>query len=153
MRRKLAIRKKRKAAGVLPDEAAAEEDLEDDDCNMLPPTAKRSKTEKIPSSFVNPSSSSSSPEDLHQQIQSLHQKALKVWVQQLHHGTEANYKDIFGGENLEAGMAHQRERLSEMQEADRKLRERCAGNEAKRRERQVVGWGGEVFLDDWGGMY
>lgn len=133
LRQKIAIREKRKAAG-LPEEG--------EDPDSLPVSKKvKTSTLKVETS-----------EEFHQEVITLRQKALDVWIKQMDTGTETIYKAAYG-EEWKAANEHQKERLAKTQADSRNKAARIRASEAKRQERQKVSWGGSIHLDDWGTMF
>lgn len=132
-RRRIAIREKRKTVG-LPAEG------EDPDILHV---AKKAKLSPTPVK---------APEDFQQEVLDLREKALDVWIKQMNTGTEAIYKNTYG-DQWKAAAEFQKQMLAKLQEEARRKETQLRISEAKRRERQKVKWGGDVFLDDWGTMY
>ena len=124
-RRKLALKEQRKAAGLPESEEA--------------PATKKLKT---------PSSAPSQ-----QEIEALRDKGLKLLIDQMNHGTENIYRDIYG-DHWEEGMRYEQEKLMTAQEEARVRRVELEASERKRKEQDRISLGRTgVYLDDYDPRY
>ena len=133
LRREMALREKRKAAGV-PEEG------EDPDAQHL------TKKPKVTLAAT------TSDEEFQREVVDLKEKAIDIWVKQMTSGTEAIYQNIYGAD-WDDGFKMQKQRLAKIQEDARRKQAELRASEAKRRERAKVAWSTDVYLDDWGTMF
>ncbi|KAL8641342.1 MAG: hypothetical protein Q9228_001838 [Teloschistes exilis] len=125
LRRKIALKEKRKAEG-LP------EDYEE-------PKPKRVKTE--------------ADENVDDKVKNMREKALRMLIDQMQEGTDAIYKDLYG-EHWKEGAEFEAARRIERQEEARKKNAALAESARKRKENKTVSLTGtRVYLDDFDPRY
>lgn len=125
LRRKLALKEQREAAGLPESEEA-------------PATKKLKTTPSAPSQ---------------QEIEALRDKGLKLLVDQINHGTENIYRDIYG-DQWEEGMRYEQEKLMTAQEEARARRVELEASERKRKEQDRISLRHTgVYLDDYDPRY
>lgn len=125
LRRTLALKEQGQAAGLPENEQA--------------PLTKKLKT------------TSSAPSQ--QEIEALRDKGLRLLIDQMNHGTENIYRDVYG-DHWEEGMKYEQEKLMLAQEEARALRAELEASERKRKEQDRVSLRRTgVYLDDYDPRY
>lgn len=125
LRRKLALKEKREAEGLPPDDRA--------------PAPKRVKVEQ--------------EEPSQQRVKALRDRGLRMLIDQMNQGTEAIYKDIYG-DAWQEGMKDEQARLRVAQADAARKNADLEASERKRREAEKVDmYGTGVYLDDYDPRY
>ena len=125
LRRKIALKEKRRAEGLPDDEE---------------PATKRPK-------HAEPDLS------LQKQVGEMRDRALGILIDQMQQGTVAIYKDIYG-DKWEEGMKYEQQKLAERQQEHQRKQAQLEESARKRKEKEQVSLTGSgVYLDDFDPRY
>lgn len=117
---------------------------------------EKRKAEGLPEDYEEPKPKkvkAEADENVEDKVKNMREKALRMLIDEMQEGTDAIYKDLYGG-NWKEGAEFEAARRIERQEEARKKKAALAESARKRKENKTISLTGTgVYLDDFDPRY